>query len=115
MGRDINQIFWGLYFNQKRKTFRFSSHQTRTFKISICTAKKNKERKRLFIKDEKKQTGGFLNIYDFAYTERDVVNQAGKVAPGVTKGATNETNNIEKQRIDQIILQGGKEVEHVLP
>ena len=76
---------------------------------------KKQKRKRLFIKDVKKQTGGFLNIYDFAYTDRDVVNQAGKVAPGVIKGATNETNNVEKQRIDQIILQSGKEVEHVLP
>ena len=79
-----------------------------------CQKKKKKE-KGCSSKTKKKQTGGFLNIYNFAYTERDVVNQAGKVAPGVTKGATNETNNIEKQRIDQIILQGGKEVEHVLP
>ena len=38
-----------------------------------------------------------------------------KVAPGVIKNASNELNNIAKQRIDQIITQGGKEVERVLP
>ena len=38
-----------------------------------------------------------------------------KVAPGVIKNASNELNNIAKQRIDQIITQGGKELERVLP
>ena len=76
---------------------------------------KKTKKKKVVHQRRKKQTGGFLNIYDFAYIDRDVVNQAGKVAPGVIKGATNEINNVEKQRIDQIILQGGKQVEHVLP
>ena len=31
------------------------------------------------------------------------------------KNASNEINNTAKQRIDQIITQGGKEVERVLP
>ena len=31
------------------------------------------------------------------------------------KNAGNEIKNIAKQRIDQIITQGGKEVEHVFP
>ena len=38
-----------------------------------------------------------------------------KFAPGVIKNASNELNNIAKQRIDQIITQGGKELESVLP
>ena len=63
----------------------------------------------------KRQTGGFLNHYDFAYAGRDIVIQAAKVTPGTTKGATNEVNNITHERIDQIISQGGKEVERVLP
>ena len=42
----------------------------------------------------KRQTGGFLNRYDFAYAGRDAVNQACKVAPGVIKGATKEIDNI---------------------
>ena len=46
---------------------------------------------------------------------RDVVNQVAKVAPGVIKDASNEINNVAKQRIDQIISQGRKEIERVLP
>ena len=44
-----------------------------------------------------------------------MVNQATKVAPRVIKTATNDINNIANGRINQIILQGGKEVERVLP
>ena len=58
---------------------------------------------------------GFWNCYDFAYTDRDVVNQATKVALGAIKGATNDINNMAKQRIDQIIPQGGNKIERVLP
>ena len=56
-----------------------------------------------------------MNGCDFAYTGRDMVKQAAKVAPGIIKGATNDINNIAKQRIDQIISQGGKEIERGLP
>ena len=44
-----------------------------------------------------------------------MVNQAAKVAPRVIKAATNDISNIANGRINQIILQGGKEVERVLP
>ena len=56
-----------------------------------------------------------MNRYDFAYAGRDTVNQAAKVAPGIIKWATNDINRIAKQRIDQIISQGGKEIECALP
>ena len=56
-----------------------------------------------------------MNHYEFAYAGRDTVNQAAKVAPGVIKNASNEINNVEKQRIDQIISQDGEEIERVLP
>ena len=56
-----------------------------------------------------------MSRFDSAYAGRDVVNQAAKVAPGVIKGAANDINNMAKQRIDQIISQGGKEIECVLP
>ena len=59
--------------------------------------------------------GGFLNRYDFAYAGRDTFNQTAKVAPGVIKNASNKLNNIAKEIINQIITQGGKEAEHVLP
>ena len=58
------------------------------------------------------QKGGFLNRYDFAYAGRDTVNQ---IAPGLIKNASSEINNIAQQRRNQIISQGGKEIERVLP
>ena len=60
------------------------------------------------------QKGGFLNRYDFAYADRDTVNQIGKIALGLVKNANSETNNIAQQRINQIISQGGREIERVL-
>ena len=71
--------------------------------------------RRLYRGRKKMQLGIFLNRYDFAYAGRDTVNQAAKVAPGVIKNAGNEINNIAKERINQIITQGGKEAERVLP
>ena len=58
---------------------------------------------------------GFLNRYDFAYAGRDVVNQAAKVALSLIKATTYDINNIAQQRIDQVISQGGKEIECLLP
>ena len=44
-----------------------------------------------------------------------MVNQAAKIAPGIIKAATNDVNNIATDRINQIISQGSKEVERILP
>ena len=63
----------------------------------------------------KRQRGGFLNRYDFAYASRDTVNQEAKVAPGVIKAAADDINRVAEQRINQIISKGGAEVERVLP
>ena len=38
----------------------------------------------------KKQVGGFLNYYDFAYAGRDIVNRAGKIAPGIINKVTSD-------------------------
>ena len=46
---------------------------------------------------KRRQTGGFLNRYDFTYAGRDVVNQVGKIAPGVIDRATGEINKIAQQ------------------
>ena len=62
-----------------------------------------------------KQTGGFLNRYDFAYAGRDVVNQAGKIAPDIISKATSDIDKIAKDRIDQAIKNGGAEVEQIAP
>ena len=63
----------------------------------------------------RKQVGGFRNRYDFAYAGRDIVNQAGKIAPGIINKATSEINKIAQQRIDQAIKTGGAEVERIAP
>ena len=63
----------------------------------------------------KKQTGGFLNRYDFAYAGRDVVNQAGKIVLDIISKATSDIDKIAKDRIDQAIKNGGAEVERIAP
>ena len=63
----------------------------------------------------RKQVGGFLNRYDFAYAGRDTVNQVGKIAPGIINKATSDINKIVQQRIDQAIKTGGAEVERITP
>ena len=64
----------------------------------IRQTKKHTNRKR------KRQLGGFLNRYGFVYSGRDTVNQVAKVAPGVITAATNDINEIAKDRINQIIV-----------
>ena len=56
-----------------------------------------------------------MNRSDFTYTDRDIVNQAGKVAPKIISQATGEINKIAQQRIGQIIRSGGAEIERVAP
>lgn len=86
--------------------FRHATTQTK-----VKSRQKTKPKK--IYQGTKKQVGGFLNRYDFAYAGRDTVNQPA--AQGVIKNASNKINNIAKQRINQIITEGGKEVERVLP
>ena len=74
-----------------------------------------KQRKSRRKYQKRTQRGGFLNWYDFAYTGRDTDNQVGKIAPGLIKNASSEINNIAQQRINQMISQGGKEIERILP
>ena len=74
-----------------------------------------KQRKSRRKYQKRTQRGSFLNWYDFAYTGRDTDNQVGKIAPGLIKNTSSEINNIAQQRINQMISQGGKEVEKILP
>ena len=62
-----------------------------------------------------RQTGRFLNCYDFAYAGRDTVNQVGKIAPGIINKATSGISKIAQQRIDQAIKTGGAEIKRVAP
>ena len=92
----------GYLLSKKKKGYRKTTYRKRG-------TGKNSGRKR------RRQTGGFLSHYDFAYACRDVVNQAGKVAPGIISKATADINKIAKQRIDQVIRNGGAELERVAP
>ena len=69
--------------------------------------RKKQKKRRVATRRRNRQTGGFLNCYDFAYTVRDTVNQAAKVSPGVIKNSSNGINNLAQQRIDQSISKGG--------
>lgn len=62
----------------------------------------------------KRQRGGFLNRYDFAYAGRDTVNQVGKIAPALITQATGQIDKIAQNRINQVVTSGGAEVERIL-
>ena len=51
----------------------------------------------------RRQRGGFLSRYDFAYAGRDIVNQAAKqlnsIAPRLIKQASREVNRLGRDRI----------------
>ena len=66
-------------------------------------------------KCRRRQTGGFLSRYDFAYAGRDTVNQVGKIAPGIINKATADIDKIAKHRINQVIRDGGAEIKRVAP
>ena len=75
--------------------------------VQIIIFPKTGEKKR---KPSLRQTGGFLNRYDFVYTAREAVNQAGKVAPKLINQATGEIKEIAQQRNDQVIRSGGQKL-----
>ena len=58
----------------------------------------------------RRQIGGFLNRYNFAYAGRDTVNQVGKIASEIINQVTGQTNKIAQQRIDQVVRTGGAEI-----
>lgn len=62
-------------------------------------------------KKRRHQKGGLLNRYDFAYAGGDTVNQVGKIALEIITQATEETDKIAQNRINQVIRSGGAEIE----
>ena len=80
-----------------------------------------KKRKRYYRKrgatgwKNKRQRGGILSRYGFAYTGRDTVNQASKVAPEIVKQARNDIDQMVKNRLNQATSAGGAEIERALP
>ena len=84
-----------------------------SYQIIISPKNGIKTGKRTEIK--KTQVGGFLNLYDFACSGRDVVNQVGKIVPNIIKNTSNNINKIVKERIDQAIKTSGSEIERIAP
>ena len=66
-------------------------------------------------KKKTRQTGGFLNRYEFVYAGRDIVKQVGKIAPKIITKPTSDINKIAKDRIDQTVRTGGAEIERIAP
>ena len=68
---------------------------------------------------KRRQRGGFLSRYDFAYAGRDMVNTAMKnlnaMKPKIIKHTTNQVDQIAQRCIQQIISQGGQQVEKIAP
>ena len=98
---------------QKKKT----SRQKTKYPNNCLPKDWSKCQKRYFEKkkESRRETGGFLDGYDFAYTGRDVVNQADKVTPKFISQAAGEINKIAQQRIDQVVRFGKAEIERVAP
>ena len=75
---------------QKKKSRGRGRQITIYQKTSQSTGKVASKRKK-----SHRQTGRFLNRYDFAYACRDVVNQVGKVTPKMMNQATGENYTTE--------------------
>ena len=84
-------------------------------KTGRSVGKNSSKRKKISRRGNFRQTGGFLNRYDFAYAGRDTVNQVGKVVPKIITQTTGEINKIAEQRINQIIRSDSSEIERVTP
>ena len=95
---------------KQRRSRQLLKHRNYQITISLKTGKRTGKRT-----GRKKQIGGFLNRYDFAYAGRDTVNQVGKIAPDIINKATSDINKIAQQKIDQAIKTGGAEVERIAP
>ena len=82
----------------------------------------------------RKQRGGFLSHYDFAYAGHDTVNQAAKhvktialglinqtfnrvdeLAPELVRTATRELDMVAARRINQIAHRSGETIQRIAP
>ena len=91
--------------NAKRKKRR--KQKQKQYQITKTKRRRNKK--------TRKGKRLFPNRSDLAYAGRNTVNQEVYHAAKLTKKASTELNLIIKQRIDQFISRGGREVERILP
>ena len=114
------------YKRQKRAKYKTNSkHRKHALDLSYPYSFRGKNRK---------QKGGFLSRYDFAYAGRDSANQAayhgkkiapelidktfdraGDLAPNVIGTASRELDTIAARRINQITCQTGQEIQRIAP
>ena len=70
-------------------------------------------------KAKRRQHGGFLNGYNFAYAGRDTVNQEMKgldsLAPILIDKTLKEIDKFAKARIKQLINNGEQQVQKIAP
>ena len=64
--------------------------------------------KRLLPEKINRQTGEFLNRYDFDYAGRDTVNQVGNIAPKIITKATSDINQLNNANIKKLFLTNQK-------
>ena len=68
---------------------------------------------------KRKQPGGFLSRYDFAYAGRDTINQTMKgldtLSPKLINQASKEIDKIAEARIRQVINSGGQKIQKITP
>ena len=88
---------------------------TRIKNLKSLQKYRNKKQRR----GRRKQLGGFLNRYDFAYASRDTVNQAMKgldtLAPKLINQASKEIDKIVEARIRQVINSSGQQIQKIAP
>ena len=60
-----------------------------------------------------RQTGGFLNRYDFEYAGREFVNQAGKMAPKLINQAAGEINKLLNKELIGSYIQVGQKLKEL--
>ena len=107
--RNFKQIFNGKHSNLKKDPLDFLFWKQKEISTSNMTPRQRKSRP--CQKCQKRtQRSVFLKIL-----VGDTVNQVGKIAPGLIKNASNKINNEAQKGISQIICQGEKKVEGVLP
>ena len=65
-------------------------------------------------RQRRRQRGGFLNRYDFAYASQDTINTGittfKQMAPALIENAGNKIDKVTKNRITQIVRQGGRKI-----
>ena len=96
--RSFKRIFQR-YSQDKKGSLGFFVAEPEKLKFDYVPKKKETAKKKYgrTNRRQKRQSGSFLNRYDFAYARRDVVNQAAKVSPGKIKAAANSINKSQNR------------------